>query len=199
MGPGRQACSGTRRELRAEERRQGLGVQSPQGRQVLERAGVHRRRRGLLAQPPSRRNQVRRRGVDEAGDRRQEAGQIPDSAVPRRGRRRSALFPDRLSPPHGPGWFQGLGETGRDRRVHPREVRSGRSHRAEKAPGLLEGGPRLARRGGRHRHQRRFGPPQRADFGPGRRDQPRRPQSRRIAFQGAKDRSGPRVRGAGTP
>ena len=54
-------ASGTRRELRAEERRQGLGVQSPQGRQILERPGIHRRRRGLLAQPPSRRHQVRRR------------------------------------------------------------------------------------------------------------------------------------------
>ena len=90
-GAGRQAEAGARRELRAEERRQGLDLQSAQGDQVLERPGIHRRRRDLLAQPPSGRHQVRRRRLVEAGHRHQEARQVPDPDFARRAGRRPAL------------------------------------------------------------------------------------------------------------
>ena len=83
MGPGRQAASGARRELRAEERRQGLDLQSSQGDQVLERPGIHRRRRGLLAEPSPRRHQIRRGWADEGSLRRQEARQAPDPGLAR--------------------------------------------------------------------------------------------------------------------
>ena len=38
MGPGRQAAAGAGRELRAEERREGLDLQPPQGHQILRTA-----------------------------------------------------------------------------------------------------------------------------------------------------------------
>ena len=120
MGPGRQAASGSGRELGAEERREGLDLQSAQGDQVLERPGVHRRRRHLLAQPAPRRHQVRRREHVQAGHRHQEARQVSDSDFAERAGRRPALRAHRLSRGHRAGRLQGLGEAGRHRRLQPR-------------------------------------------------------------------------------
>ena len=93
MGPGRQAASRARRELRAEERRQGLDLQSSQGHKILERPGIRRRRRHLFAEPAPRRHQVRRARADEGGHGRQEARQIPDPDLARRAA--TPIFPIR--------------------------------------------------------------------------------------------------------
>ena len=138
MGPGRQAASGSGRELRAEERREGLGLQSAQGDQVLERPGIHRRRRHLLAQPAPRRHQVRRRDHVQAGHRHQEARQVSNSDFAERAGRGPALRADRLSRAHGAERLQGLGEAGWHRRLQPRQVRSRRAHLAQEDPRLLE-------------------------------------------------------------
>ncbi len=139
MGPGRQAAPGSGRELGAEERREGLDFQSPQGDQVLERPGVHRRRRHLLAEPAPRRHQVRRRQHIQAGHRHQEARQVSDPDFAERAGRGPALCAHRLSRGHRAGWLQGLGQAGRDRRLQPRQVRSGRAHLAQEDARLLEG------------------------------------------------------------
>ena len=47
-------------ELGGQERRQGVDFQPSQGRQVLERQGIHRRRRDLFAELSSRRQQIGR-------------------------------------------------------------------------------------------------------------------------------------------
>ena len=188
----------SRRELRAEERREGLGLQSAQGDQVLERPGIHRRRRNLLAQPASGRHQVRRRSHVQAGHRHQEARQVSNSDFARRAGRRPALRAHRLPRAHGAGWLQGLGEAGRDRRLQPRQVRSRRAHLAQEDPRLLEAGSRLARRRRGHRHQRRLGAAQRADLRPDRRHQPRRPQGGGAPVEEPQDPDRARLRAAGT-
>ncbi len=194
MGPGRQAASRSGRELGAQERREGLGFQSPQGDQVLERPGVHRRRRHLLAEPAPRRHQVGRREHVQAGHRHQEARQVSDPDFAERAGRGSALRAHRLSRRHRAGWLQGLGQAGRNRRLQPRQVRSRRAHLAQEDARLLEGRPRPARRSRGHGDQRRLGAPQRPHLRPDRRDQPRRPQGGGASVEVAQDPDRARAR-----
>ena len=181
MGRGRQAEAGPGVELGAEERRQGLGLQPSQGRQVLEWQGIHRRRRHLFAQLPSRRQQVGRQAGAVGGHRRQEARQVSDPDFACRGRRGPALQPDRLSHSDGARRLQGLGQSGRHRRLPAREVRPRRTDRAEAEPGLLERGQRPSRRGGNHRDHRFHRALQCAEVRADRHHQPRRSQGGRPA------------------
>ncbi len=78
MGRGRQAASGAGGELGADQRREGLDLQAAQGRDLLERQGIHRRRRDLFAQPASGRHEIGRLVVGEGRHRHQEDRRPPD-------------------------------------------------------------------------------------------------------------------------
>ena len=86
MGRGRQAEAGTGVKLGAQEWRCRVGLQPAQGRQVLERQGIHCGRCDLFVEPAPRGEQVRRGRVGKSHHRRQEA-------------RQDTRFRSRLPPP----------------------------------------------------------------------------------------------------
>ena len=177
MGPGRQADAGAGRELRAEERTPRTGS-STCARASSSRNGKEFNADDAIYSLNLHRGDTKSgaAGPMKASLRHQEARQVPDPDVARVAP--TPISPTALTDYHllmVPERLQGLGQAGRHRRAHAREVRSRAcASSLKKQPDYWKEGRGHARRGRDHRDQRRLRAPQRADLRADRRHQPRR-------------------------